>query len=202
MARESIKEFSRREPDEKVLDALLEHVRYVPGSFDDDTVYEQLGEVNAEFDEAAGITFNRVFYLSTSPAFFSVIVGKLGEHGLDRHEDSEVRVVIEKPIGTQPGRGAGAEQGGARRPQGGPGLPDRPLPGQGDGPEHAGVPVRQRPVRADLEPQLHRLRADHGVGGHRDRHAAPATTTPPARCATWCRTTCSSCCACCAWSRR
>ena len=26
-----------------------------------------------------------------------------------------------------------------------------------------------------------------------DRHAAPATTTPPARCATWCRTTCCSC---------
>ena len=200
--RESIQEFSRRETDAKVLDALLENVRYVTGSFDDDSVYEQLAKVNDEFDEEAGITFNRAYYLSTSPAFFSVIVGKLGEHGLDSHEDSEVRVVIEKPIGTQPGRGPGAQQGRARRARGGPGLPDRPLPGQGDGPEHAGVPVRQRPVRADLEPQLHRLRADHRGRGHRDRHAAPATTTPRARCATWCRTTCSSCSACCAWSRR
>ena len=55
--------------------------------------------MNDEFDEEAGITFNRAFYLSTSPAFFSVIVGKLGEHGLDSHEKAEVRVVIEKPIG-------------------------------------------------------------------------------------------------------
>ncbi len=44
--------------------------------------------------------FNRAYYLSTSPSFFSVIVGKLGEHGLDHNEGSEVRVVIEKPIGT------------------------------------------------------------------------------------------------------
>ena len=99
VARESIEEYSRRETDSKVLDALLEHVRYVTGSFDEDKVYEQLDKVNAEFDEEAGITFNRAYYLSTAPSFFSVIVGKLGEHGLDRHEDSEVRVIIEKPIG-------------------------------------------------------------------------------------------------------
>jgi glucose-6-phosphate 1-dehydrogenase len=48
----------------------------------------------------AGITFNRVYYLSTAPSFFAVIVGRLGEHGLDSHDDAEVRVVIEKPIGT------------------------------------------------------------------------------------------------------
>src|SRR3954463_14686364 len=40
LARESIKEFSRREADEKVLDRLLEHAQYVSGSFDDDTAYE------------------------------------------------------------------------------------------------------------------------------------------------------------------
>ncbi len=82
-----------------MLDALLGHVRYVTGSFDDDKAYDRLKEVNAAFDEEAGIVFNRAFYLSTSPAFFPVIVGKLGEHGLDRNEGSDVRVVIEKPIG-------------------------------------------------------------------------------------------------------
>ena len=50
-------------------------------------------------------------------------------------------------------------------------------------------------VRAGLEPQLHRQRADHRRRGHRHRHAGRATTTAPARCATWCRTTCCSCCA-------
>jgi glucose-6-phosphate 1-dehydrogenase len=100
LARESIRQFSRRQPSEDVLNKLLERVRYVPGSFDDDTVYERLGEFARAFDEEAGIPFNRVFYLSTAPAFFPVIVGKLGEHGLNTHEGSEVRVVIEKPIGT------------------------------------------------------------------------------------------------------
>ena len=48
------------------------------------------------------------------------------------------------------------------------GLPHRPLPRQGDRPEPAGVPVRQRDVRADLEPPLHRSRADHrGRDGRR-----------------------------------
>jgi glucose-6-phosphate 1-dehydrogenase len=100
LAREAIAEHSRREPDEKVLDGLLEHVRFVGGGFDDDKVYEKLDELLGEFDEEAGIAYNRVFYLSTAPSFFPLIVEKLGEHGLDSHEGAEVRVVIEKPIGT------------------------------------------------------------------------------------------------------
>src|SRR3954463_2666411 len=43
LALESIRNFSRRQPDEKVLGALLQNVRYVAGSFDDPAVYEQLG---------------------------------------------------------------------------------------------------------------------------------------------------------------
>jgi glucose-6-phosphate 1-dehydrogenase len=101
MARESITKYSRRQPDEQVLKKLLEQVRYVPGTFDDDKVYEQLDAELKQFDEEAGIPFNRVFYLSTAPAFFPVIVGKLGEHGLEHNEGSDVRVVIEKPFGTR-----------------------------------------------------------------------------------------------------
>jgi glucose-6-phosphate 1-dehydrogenase len=101
LARDSIAQYSRRPPDAQVLDKLLEQVRYVSGTFDDDSVFEGLGEELGRFDEEAGIAFNRVFYLSTSPAFFALIIDKLGEHGLDRHEDAEVRVVIEKPFGTR-----------------------------------------------------------------------------------------------------
>ena len=99
LAKQSISEFSRRPPDDAVLGALLERLRYVSGSFDDDAVYEQLKTGGQEWDEEAGLAHNRVFYLSTAPSFFPVIVGKLGEHGLDHHEGSDVRVVIEKPIG-------------------------------------------------------------------------------------------------------
>jgi glucose-6-phosphate 1-dehydrogenase len=101
LARESIAKFSRRPPDEQVLDKLLEQVRYVPGTFDDDSVFDSLGEELGKFDEEAGLAFNRIFYLSTSPAFFALIIAKLGAHGLDKHEDAEVRVVIEKPFGTR-----------------------------------------------------------------------------------------------------
>jgi glucose-6-phosphate 1-dehydrogenase len=100
LARDSIRQFSRRAPDDTVLEALVEPMRYVSGSFDDDSVYQQIGQCADKFDEEGVQPFNRVFYLSTAPTFFPVIVGKLGEHGLDDHEDSEVRVVIEKPIGT------------------------------------------------------------------------------------------------------
>ena len=75
-------------------------MRYVPGTFDDDSVFDQLTAELEAFDAEAGIEFNRVFYLSTAPRFFPLIIEKLGSHGLDRHQDAEVRVVIEKPFGT------------------------------------------------------------------------------------------------------
>jgi glucose-6-phosphate 1-dehydrogenase len=100
MAQEAIKQFSRREPDEAVLEKLLDEVRYVPGTFDDSSVFEQLSGCLDEFDQAAGQRMNRCFYLSTAPIFFPVIVGKLGERGLHHHEGADVRVVIEKPFGT------------------------------------------------------------------------------------------------------
>jgi glucose-6-phosphate 1-dehydrogenase len=100
MARDSIKQHSRRPPDDQVLEKLLENVRYVPGTFDDDSVFTKLGQELKQFEEDAGIVFNRVFYLSTSPTFFPLIVSKLGQHGLEHHDDAEVRVVIEKPFGT------------------------------------------------------------------------------------------------------
>jgi glucose-6-phosphate 1-dehydrogenase len=99
--RDSIKEHSRREPDGQVLEKMLEQVRYVPGTFDDDAVFDRLDGELGKFDQEAGIAFNRIFYLSTAPSFFSLIVEKLGEHGLDRHDDADVRVVIEKPFGTR-----------------------------------------------------------------------------------------------------
>ena len=79
-------------------------------------------------------------------------------------------MVIEKPIGTNLAEAQELNRRGAEGAGRVAGVPDRPLPGQGDRPEHAGVPVRQRHVRADLEPQLHRLRPDHGGRGHRHRH--------------------------------
>jgi glucose-6-phosphate 1-dehydrogenase len=99
-AAEAIKQFSRRPPDETVLRELLTNVRYVAGTFDEDSVYEQLSQHMDAFDDAAGQPLNRAFYLSTAPEFFPVIIEQLGKHGLNHHEGAEVRAVIEKPFGT------------------------------------------------------------------------------------------------------
>src|SRR3954465_15276108 len=99
-AREAIAQFSRRECDKEVLDALLANVRYVAGTFDQDDMYDRLGEQIAAFDETADVPFNRCFYLSTAPEFFPVIVSELGGHDLNAVHGADVRVVIEKPFGT------------------------------------------------------------------------------------------------------
>ncbi len=97
---QAIRQFSRRTPDPDVLGRLLEHVKYVPGTFDDERVYAKLEKVLARFEERDGEPLNRAFYLSTAPSFFPVIVEALGKQGLDRHEQTDVRVIIEKPFGT------------------------------------------------------------------------------------------------------
>src|SRR5438105_14601190 len=61
LARESIQQFSRRKPDEQVLSSLVDRMRYVSASFDDPKGYDQLGKIMDEFDEEAGIVFNRLF---------------------------------------------------------------------------------------------------------------------------------------------
>jgi glucose-6-phosphate 1-dehydrogenase len=96
----SVKEFSRREPDDDLLRKLFADARYVPGSFDQADLYDRLGATCEAFDDEAGLALNRCFYLSTAPSFFPVIAEALGEHGLDHRDDAEVRLIVEKPIGT------------------------------------------------------------------------------------------------------
>ena len=50
-------------------------------------------------------------------------------------------------------------------------LPDRPLPRQGDRPEHARAAVRERDLRAALVAPVRRPRADHGRRVDRDRRS-------------------------------
>ena len=146
-------------------------MRYLGIPFDDVPGYARLGEAMDELDAEAGQPLNRVYYLSTAPEFFPVITD--GDQG-------------ERPAPVRARRGAGGDREAVRhRPRlralaaGGralglpraPGLPHRSLPGQGDGPERDGVPVRELHVRAGLEPQLHRPHPDHRGRGHRDRLA-------------------------------
>jgi glucose-6-phosphate 1-dehydrogenase len=97
---QAIRRFSRRTPDEAVLSGLLDNVRYVPGTFDEESVYSELRTVLDEFEKEAGEPLNRAFYLSTAPTFFPMIVERLGTSKLAHHDGGEVRLIIEKPFGT------------------------------------------------------------------------------------------------------
>ena len=99
-ARESINEFSRRPPNADVLEGLLGRMRYLGNPFDNVPGYAKLGEALDELDAESGQPLNRVYYLSTAPEFFPVITEALKENGLHRSEHADVRVVIEKPFGT------------------------------------------------------------------------------------------------------
>jgi glucose-6-phosphate 1-dehydrogenase len=100
VVKESIERFSRQKPDPDVLEGLLKDIRYVSGTFDEDSVYSELDRVLGEFDEQAGHPMNRVFYLSTAPEFFPLIAGKIGDAGLTKCERADTRIVIEKPFGS------------------------------------------------------------------------------------------------------
>jgi glucose-6-phosphate 1-dehydrogenase len=99
LAAESIERFSRRKPDPDVLAGLLEDIRYIAGTFDDDHAYSELAHTLEELDGKAGRTLDRVFYMSTAPEFFPMIAGKLGSAGLNRCEHADTRLLVEKPFG-------------------------------------------------------------------------------------------------------
>jgi glucose-6-phosphate 1-dehydrogenase len=99
-AREAINQFSRRSPDDQVLEGLLGRMSYLGIPFDDTPRYAKLGEALDALDEEFGQPLNRVYYLSTAPEYFPVITENLKENGLHRSQHAEVRAVIEKPFGT------------------------------------------------------------------------------------------------------
>ena len=80
-------------------------------------------------------------------------------------------------------------------------LPHRSLSGKRNRSKLHGRPVRQQHFRADLEPQVHRSRADHRQRSGRRRHQSSLLRRSRAPCATWCRTICCSCSVWSPWSR-
>jgi glucose-6-phosphate 1-dehydrogenase len=98
MATEAINEFSRRKPDPKVLDALLETCATSRDVRRRQRLHDAVTTLD-EFDERAGEPLNRAFYLSTAPG---VLPGdRRGDRRrrARRRSKAEVRCIIEKPFG-------------------------------------------------------------------------------------------------------
>ena len=168
---DAVKEHARTEFREEVWRQLAEGFRFVQGDFDDDVAFDTLRRTLEELDEARGTGGNHAFYLSIPPKFFGDVVHQLKEHGLaDADGGAWRRVVDREAVRPRPDV---ARRSSTRTVDevftARVGVPDRPLPRQGDRAEHPGAALRQQPVRADLERQLRRPRADHDGRGHRDR---------------------------------
>jgi len=85
------------------LGSFLDRVKYFQTNFDDDDGFERLKHYLADLDEELGTRGNRLFYLAVAPEYFADIIARLGGHGMvqpGEEADNWVRVVIEKPFGT------------------------------------------------------------------------------------------------------
>ena len=106
-------------------------------------------------------------YLSVPPNASAGIIEELDSTGLN----AGARVIMEKPFGTDLAVRARARRDSFTASSTSAGLSHRSLPGKRGGAEHPGPAVRQRDVRAGLEPRPHRSRPDRRARNTFDRHA-------------------------------
>ena len=101
---EAISQFSRTKPiDQELWKNFSEQIYYHRSNFNEDEGYEGLRKLLDKLDSELGTNGNRLFYLSTPPAYFPDIIKKLHEHKLvydvNKTHDKWSRVIIEKPFG-------------------------------------------------------------------------------------------------------
>jgi glucose-6-phosphate 1-dehydrogenase len=101
--KEPVATHSRQKVEPAQWDRFAAMLDYVGGEFADDATYTAL-KARLEAAAAKGTRGNRVFYLSTPPAAFPLILQKLQQHGLierrPQHGDApSCRVIVEKPFG-------------------------------------------------------------------------------------------------------
>ena len=94
---------SRQRVEPAMWEKFVSMLDYVGGTFTDDTTYIQL-KARLEAAKAKGTKGNCVFYLSTPPTAFPVILQKLQQHGLIERRAQvgtapSCRVIVEKPFG-------------------------------------------------------------------------------------------------------
>ncbi len=81
-------------------DSFAKNVFYHRANYDDPQAYKSLNKLLAKIDKQVGGACNCLFYLSTPPSLYPVIVDQLGRAGLAKQsEEVWRRIIIEKPFG-------------------------------------------------------------------------------------------------------
>jgi glucose-6-phosphate 1-dehydrogenase len=95
-----IKQYTRNDADQSVIEWFLRRVYYVTAEFDDKNVYTQLKDLLEKVNHDHTTHGNYFFYLATAPSFFGSIVEQLAQAGLmEENNEHWRRVIIEKPFG-------------------------------------------------------------------------------------------------------
>jgi len=185
---DSVREHARTPFREEVWKQLSEGIRFVAGDLADPEAYHR-PEAGRRGARHLARHRRQPRLLPVHPAW--PVPRRCCEHLQDRRGSAEDqparwrRVVIEKPFGHDLAERSGARTASsARCSPSGSRVPDRPLPRQGDRPEHPrACASRTRMFEPLWNSQLRRQRADHDGRGHRHRRSRAATTTasaPPA----------------------
>jgi glucose-6-phosphate 1-dehydrogenase len=97
---QEIKEFTTSSVDPDLWHWFVRRLYYLSGDVQDPNTYRQLQSLLAEVDKEHGTRGNYLYYLATTPDFFSLIVQQLGAAGLAREGNGHWRrVILEKPFG-------------------------------------------------------------------------------------------------------
>jgi glucose-6-phosphate 1-dehydrogenase len=101
--KEQLQQFApdEQKPQGAVWDDFARRLSYISADFDDHNCYGKLAKVLTDNDHQLGTKGNRLFYLSTPPSLFPIIIDHLKEADLSPHEgqDGWSRIIVEKPFG-------------------------------------------------------------------------------------------------------
>ena len=157
LARDACDKFARFRCSDEQWSKFERLLHYVPQSLGPQGLADAVAGAERELAADPGVTgIRRLHYLSIPPSAARAVVKTLGQANLVER----ARIIMEKPFGTDLASAKALNAAVHEVFCRGAGLPDRSLPRQRSGPEHPGIPLRQRPVRAHLESRPHRPRPD------------------------------------------
>lgn len=97
--KESVEKFIENSPfDESVWESFEQTLYYVAGDLKDTNCYQAIQKKLAEAEQRNQTGDNVLYYLSTQPSYYEIVIEQLGKHGMNRGKGWR-RIVIEKPFG-------------------------------------------------------------------------------------------------------
>ncbi len=96
---EALKEYHGDINDKEGMHRFLSLIHYHRGDFNKPEPHVELAKYLEKQEKERDIASNRLFYLSTPPSAFEVIIENIKKAGLNKSKNGWTRVIIEKPFG-------------------------------------------------------------------------------------------------------